>query len=381
MHILLVPNALKGSLTANQAAQAMASGVSRACDSCTVASFPIADGGDGFADVMCHALDGVRLSYAVHDALGDPIFAQIVHIPTRRMAVVEAAAACGLAQLEPDRLDAMSASSHGVGELIAHALALDIDHLLVGIGGTATSDGGAGMAAALGVCFSDEGGLVIERPAGRDLQRVSRIDLAGLDPRLQRVRVEVVCDVDNPLLGPRGAAAVYGPQKGASPAQVRELDAGLAHYAALLQQITGQPIHDLAGSGAGGGLSAGLVAFAGGSMRAGIDIIIEQLGLAEQVDKSDLVLTCEGRLDRQTLQHGKAPAGIAQLARQRGVPCIALAGMLDIANDELGPLTAAFTICPGPVTMEQAMQNASAYLRNATFNVVRAVHRKHSNPN
>lgn len=372
MKIVLAPNALKGCLTATEAVEAMARGVARACPAAEIACVPVADGGDGLADVLVNALRGETLTVTVTGPRGDPVSASFCHVPACRLAAIEMATASGLALLARDRLNPLLTTTRGTGELIAAALDLGISHLIVGIGGSATNDGGIGMATALGVRFLDGSGNPVE-PVGGALAAIQRIDPGGLDPRLAGVRVEAICDVDNPLLGERGAAFVYGPQKGATPAQVRELDAGLAHLAAVIERDLGLDVRELPGAGAAGGLGAGLKAFLDAELRRGVDLVLDLVGLEAHLRGADLVLTAEGQIDFQTA-FGKAPAGVAERARTRGVPCLAIAGSVGSGLDSLHALgiDAVFSLCPGPVSLEQAMAAGGDFLAAATEQAVRA---------
>ncbi|MCB1826563.1 MAG: glycerate kinase [Candidatus Competibacteraceae bacterium] len=372
MNIVLAPNALKGCLTATQAAEAMARGVARACPNAEIARVPVADGGDGLADVLLNALNGEARTVTVTGPRGDPVPATFCHVPARRLAAIEMATASGLALLPRNRLDPMLTTTLGTGELIASALDLGISHLVIGIGGSATNDGGIGMATALGARFLDGNDMPIE-PVGGALATIERIDLGGLDPRLNGLRVEAICDVDNPLLGERGAARVYAPQKGASPEQVRALEAGLAHLAAVIERDLGLDVRESPGAGAAGGLGAGLKAFLNAELRRGVDLVLDLIGLDQRLRGADLVLTAEGQIDFQTA-FGKAPAGVAERARAFGVPCLAIAGSVGGGLESLHQrgIDAVFSLCPGPVSLEQAMAAGGDHLAAATEQAVRA---------
>lgn len=372
MKIVIAPNALKGCLTAAEAAEALAHGVARVSPDIDIVQVPVADGGDGLADVLVNALQGVERTALVSGPLGDPASATFCHVPARRLAAIEMATASGLALLAKERLNPLLTTTLGTGELIKAALDLDIAHLIIGIGGSATNDGGIGMATALGVRFLDGNGQPVE-PVGGALGMIQRIDLSGLDARLAAVRIEVICDVDNPLLGERGAAHVYGPQKGATPDQVRRLDAGLANLAAVIDRDLGLDVRDLPGAGAAGGLGAGLKAFLNAELRRGVDLVLDLVGLNEQLRGADLVLTAEGQIDFQTA-FSKAPAGVAERARAGNVPCIAIAGSVGRGLDALHELgiNAVFSLCPGPVSLEQAMASGGDYLAAAAEQAVRA---------
>ena len=372
MKIVLAPNALKGCLTAAEAAQALARGVARIDPELELVLVPVADGGDGLAEVLRNALNGVQQTVPVSGPLGDPLLATFCHVPALRLAIIEIAQASGLALLAQERRNPLLTTTFGTGELIKAALDLEISHLIVGIGGSATNDGGIGMATALGARFFDSHGQPIE-PVGGTLATIQRIDLNGLDSRLAEVRIEVICDVDNPLLGERGAAQVYAPQKGATPQQVQILEAGLANLAAVIERDLGANVRDLPGAGAAGGLGAGLTAFLNAELRRGVDVVLDWVKLDESLYHADLVLTAEGQIDAQTA-FGKAPAGVAERARAHGVPCIAIAGSIGAGLDALHALgiDAVFSLCPGPVNLEQAMTCAADYLAAAAEQAVRA---------
>ena len=370
--ILIAPNAFKGSLTADQAIEAMEAGTREACEECRIISKAIADGGDGFAQVIGDEPGTETVSVDVHDPLGRPIEASFSYNAGNSTAMIDVASACGLSLLEESEYDPLTASSYGVGELIRQVLDLNISRLIIGIGGTATNDAGMGMAAALGARFLDMAGEEISRPSGNDLGGISRVDMAEFEPRLADITVEALCDVDNPLLGENGAARVYAPQKGASKEVVERLETGMQHFVSLLSLDLGFKHAHAEGMGAGGGLAAGLSAFLNASLRKGIDMVMEQLNIPEALDAADLVITTEGRLDNQTLLHGKAPAGIATEARAINVPCIAIAGEVEIGADSRYQdiFTSVFSLCPGPVSRDDAMQNAAAYLQHATRQAV-----------
>ncbi len=370
--IILAPNALKGSCTAAQAAAAMARGAARALPQATLVALPVADGGDGLAEVLTAAVDGERRSVRVSGPRFAPLDANLLWSPKRRIAVVEMALASGLALLPAPARDATATTTLGTGELMRAALDLGAGHIIVGLGGSATNDGGIGMAQALGWRFLSAAGAPVT-PVGAHLADIARIDAGHRDPRLAQVRIEAVCDVDNPLTGPGGAAAVYAPQKGASPAQVAALDAGLAHLAGLIERDLGHAVAALPGAGAAGGLGAGLVAFAGARLTPGAELVLELLDLARHLVGADLVLTAEGRIDAQTA-HGKAPGAVAARAKACGVPCIAIAGGI---GDDIAPLhalgiDAVFSLCRRPMSLEQAQRDTEVLLADTTEQVLRA---------
>lgn len=371
MKIIVAPNEFKGSMTARAAAMAMTRGINKAVPDANVVQVPVADGGDGMVSVLADTLGGDLLTYPVSGPLFADQEADLCYVSARRMAAVEMALASGLALLHDTPLNPEETTTLGTGELIAKALDLGAKHIAVGIGGSATNDGGIGMAAALGVRFLDSNNKVV-RPVGGALASIRQIDMTGLDPRIQTTRIEAVCDVDNPLIGPKGAAAVYGPQKGATPAQVRRLDAGLSHLAELLEEQLGVKVNDLPGAGAAGGLGAGLHAFCGAELRKGVDIVLDLVGLESKLEGAGLVLTGEGQIDFQTA-FGKAPAGVAAMAMAKHIPCLAIAGSVGTNLEKLHEIgiNAVFSLCPGPITLKQAMDNSTQLLEKTTEQVVR----------
>jgi glycerate kinase len=371
MKIVAAPNAFKGSLTATEAAAAMAAGIRNVLPTAEIVQVPVADGGDGLVDVAVEALDGERRTLTVTGPRNDPVAADYCYVPAIGLVTVEMALASGLALLPDDQRDPMRTTTYGTGELIRAGLDLGVKQINVGIGGSATNDGGIGMAQALGARFLDPDGR--ELPGiGASLNQIAVIDLSGLDGRIEATRFEAVCDVDNPLCGPRGAAAVYGPQKGAGPAQVEALDRGLMNLAAVIRQQMGREVADMPGAGAAGGLGAGLHAFLGAELRQGIDIIFELVGLEKKLAGAQLVLTGEGQIDFQTV-FGKAPGGVGAAAKAHGIPCLAIAGSVGV---ELGDLhatgiDAVFSLCTGPTTLEAAMRDAGENLARVTQQALR----------
>jgi glycerate kinase len=371
VNIVVAHNALKGSLSATEAAEAMCQGIYRALPGAKIRAIPVADGGDGLIEALAAPLSADRVSYTVTGPLGAQTNAAFLHVPARQLAIIEMAQASGLALLEETTLDALAASSFGTGQLISAALDLGCKHIVLGIGGSATTDGATGLATALGVRFENARGDQIA-PCGANLQHIRHIDISRLDERLQDARLEIACDVDNPLLGELGAARVYAPQKGASADEVTQLEQGLAQLAGLLEKHSGEAIRSLAGGGAAGGAGAGLVALFGATLKPGAELVMELLGVENAIAEADLVLTCEGRLDYQT-RFGKAPAAVAGLAQKHGVPCIAIAGSLDESAYRLqdAGFAALFSLCPGPVDLQQAIENAAIYLSHTTEQIIR----------
>ena len=333
--IAIAPNAFKGTLTALQAATCIERGLHAALPHVQTVKIPMADGGDGTAAAIVQATGGRFVRSGVHDPLGRTINATWGITGDAHTAIIEMAAASGLALLDRHERNPLRTCTFGTGELIRNALDKKVRRILIGIGGSATNDGGMGMARALGAQFLDRRGRALPHGGGA-LARLARVDISRLDPRLKTVRLEVACDVDNPLTGPHGAAAVYGPQKGATPAMVRTLDAGLCRLAKVLRRDLHAPVGNIPGAGAAGGLGAGLMAFAGGRLRPGAAIVMDAIGLAGRLKGCDLVITGEGRMDAQTA-HGKAPAAVANVAHALGIPVIAICGALGPDADDALP--------------------------------------------
>lgn len=373
MRIVIAPNALKGSLSAVEAAEAMAEGVRTVWPDAEIRSVPVADGGDGIAAVLAEALGGELRSVPAVDPLGRERETAYARIPAEDAAVVEMALASGLALLDDTGRDPLRASTFGTGQLIRAALEDGAERIIVGIGGSATNDGGTGMAQALGVRFFDASGEALDG-CGANLERIARIDASGLHPAVAEASVEVICDVDNPLLGPDGASRVYGPQKGASPDEVDRLEAGMANLADRIASDLGMDVRALPGAGAAGGLGAGLRAFLGGELRRGVDVVLDLVRLDDALAGADLALTAEGALDNQTA-FGKAPAGVARRAKAAGVPCLAIAGSVgdDLPALHEAGLAAAVALVPGPLSLDEAMRSAAHHLRRTTEQLARAI--------
>ena len=328
--VVVAPDKFKGSLTAAQAAQAIAEGLRRGCPGVDVVQLPVADGGDGTVEAAV-ASGYRRQMVTVRGPTGEPVEATFAL--RGQTAVLEMAEASGLRQLPGGRPAPLTASTYGTGELLRAALDAGCSHLILGVGGSASTDGGAGMAQALGARLLGADGAELP-PGGAALQDLDRIDTTGMDPRLASATVVIASDVDNPLVGPHGAAHVYGPQKGANPSEVLLLDAALTRYAAVVQRDLGVSVADTAGAGAAGGTGAGAIAFLGAHSTSGIVLILDVVGFADAVAEADLVITGEGCLDAQSLS-GKAPVGVARAAASAGVRVIALVGRLEVADDEL----------------------------------------------
>jgi glycerate kinase len=338
-----------------------------------VRKIPIADGGEGTVEALVTATGGELRQAEVTGPLGEKLMAQWGILGDGRTAVIEMAAASGLPLVPAAKKNPRITTTCGTGELMRAALDNGLRKIIIGIGGSATNDGGTGMARALGARFTDPDGKELP-DGGAALSRLQRIDLSGLDPRLQDTEITVACDVDNPLCGPRGASAVFGPQKGATPEIVAELDAALAHFAAITQQTTGRQVAELPGAGAAGGLGAGLMFFTRAKLKPGVEIVLDAVGFAEIVKEASFVITGEGRTDFQTA-FGKAPVGVAKVAKQFNVPVFCLSGGLgEGADDVLAQgIDAVMSICDRPLTLDDCMSAGSALIEAGATRLCRII--------
>lgn len=361
MKILIAPDSFKESLSAAGVAEAIARGVALAAPEAQIVCVPMADGGEGTVDAVLAATGGQRRTNRVRGALGEPVDAHWGWLPDGT-AIIEMASAAGLEQVKPADRRPLEASSQGVGELMRAALDAGAQRIILGLGGSSTTDGGAGMLCALGLRLLDDQDQPLP-PGGAALARLHRIDASGLDARLAKVRIDVASDVDNPLCGPRGAAHVFGPQKGATPGQVAQLDAALARFAEASAAHLGRDVQSHPGAGAAGGLGFGAYAYLSAHFRPGVEVVAELGGLAQSMQGAALAFTGEGRMDAQTL-HGKTPAGVAAIARRAGVPVVAIAGSLGEGYQGLyeAGIHAAFSLVPGPMTLEQACADTAELL-------------------
>jgi glycerate kinase len=326
LRILIAPNAFKNAIDAAAAAAAISKGLMQSRLYCICTSFPIGDGGDGTCDLLIRQAHGVTIPVTVRDPLGRMIEASYGLIEEGRVAVIEMADASGVRLLQPAELNPLRATSYGTGELITAALDKGVRKIIIGMGGSATVDGGTGMLDALGVRFLDREG---KRLAG--VIDLETIDLSQLDPRVQTCEFIVLCDVENRLLGPEGAAAVFGPQKGARPEDLPKLEAALTRYSEIALQVTGTELSTLRHGGTAGGAAAGLHTFLGATLVTGIDYFLDSTGFDAALSQTDIVITGEGSIDEQTLQ-GKGPYGVASRAKARGIPVIGLAGQLPLES-------------------------------------------------
>ena len=368
-HIILIPDSFKGNLSSTTICETMAEVILRHAPSTLITSIPVADGGEGSVDAFLAAMGGERISLTVQGPFGEPVESFYGILPDGT-AVIEMAAAAGL-PLAGDRNDVARATTFGVGQLMKDALDRDCRKLIIGLGGSSTNDGGCGAAAALGVLFKNREGTGFV-PTGKTLREIAEIDVSGLDPRLLMTDVVTMCDIDNPLTGKEGAAAVFGPQKGADPALVTYLDEGLSHLAGIIRDDLGLDIEHLPGAGAAGGMGGGTVAFFGAALEMGIDVVLETVGFDHLLQTADFVFTGEGKIDTQSLR-GKVVIGVARRAVRQSVPVVAFVGdigdHIEAAYDE--GVSAIFSINRVAVPFAEAKGRAKSDLDLTVDNVMR----------
>ncbi len=371
MKIIIAPDSFKDSLSAEGVAQAIAEGLAQVWPDAQLIQCPMADGGEGTVDAVLAACNGELRRQVVRGPLGDTVEARWGWLADSHTAIIEMAEASGLQLVAPGQRDACSSSTYGTGELIRAALDLGAERIILAIGGSATNDGGAGAMQALGVQLFDADKQALA-PGGLALAGLAQINLDKLDPRLARVRFEIAADVNNPLCGAQGASAIFGPQKGASAAQVQQLDAALGHFADHCAKVLPRDVRDEPGSGAAGGLGFAAKAFLGAQFRAGVEVVAELVGLDAAVRDADLVITGEGRFDAQTLR-GKTPFGVARIARHHNVPVFVIAGTLGEGYEQMYAhgVDAAFALPSGPMSLEQACSEAPRLLRERAADIAR----------
>ena len=371
MKIVIAPQTFKGSISALAAARAIRDGVSRAVPHADIALVPVADGGDGTLETLVEGSGGDIRPIEVTGPLGERRPAEWGAMGDRRTAVIEMARTSGLALVPNADRNPLLATTFGLGETIAAALDAGFRRFIIGIGGSATNDAGAGMAQALGVRLLNSAGADLPH-GGAALANLHAIDMTGLDARIPNCEILVACDVNNPLTGPTGASAIYGPQKGATPQMVAQLDAALAHFARIALRDIGADISQVPGAGAAGGLGGGLIAFTNAQLMAGVDIVLDTVNLDAHLHDADLVITGEGSIDHSTI-YNKAPVGVAARAKQRGIPVIAIAGSLgggyqDVREHGIDALTA---ITTAPMTLDEASARAAELIAAAAEQATR----------
>ena len=371
MKVVIAPQTFKGSISALDVARAMREGVLRVVPEAEISLVPVADGGDGTLETLVEGSGGDIRDASVTGPLGDRITAQWGAMGDGRTAVIEMARTSGLALVPPEKRTPLLSTTFGLGEAIMQALEAGFRTFIIGIGGSATNDAGAGMAQALGIRLLDSDRHDLP-PGGAALAGLDRIDLSGLDPRARDSEFLVACDVSNPLTGPEGASAIYGPQKGATPEMVAQLDSALGHVAAIVKRDVGIDIDQVPGAGAAGGLGGGMMAFLNGELKTGVDIVLETVDLESHLDGADLVITGEGQMDHQTV-YSKAPIGVAERAKARGIPVISVSGSLGERYQDVHEhgIEAAAAITCAPMTLGEASERAAELIASATEEALR----------
>ncbi|WP_299546623.1 glycerate kinase [uncultured Tateyamaria sp.] len=373
MTVLVAPSGFKESLSVNAVTKSISKGILRAMPDTRILQAPMVDGGEGTTKALARATGGAIIPACVTGPVGKPVdsFYGVLGGPGPRTAVIEMAAAAGLSLVPHDRRNPMLTTSYGVGELILHALDAGVEKILVGCGDSGINDGGAGLAQALGARLLDEQGAEIG-VGGAELMWLHRIDMSGLDPRLKSVRIDVAVNWHNMLLGPKGVARVFGPQKGATPTQVEYLDSALQRWATVIRAETGLDVGNAQGAGASGGLGAGLMAFAGATLHPRFDIMMQYLEFDGLLDQADLVITAEGSLDGQS-PYGKVPCEVARRAAGRGIQTVALAGTIGKGVDQTFShgISAFASILKRPCTFEEAIRDGERLLRCAAEDAMR----------
>lgn len=369
MHVLVAPNAFKNSLSAKDAARAIAAGIKKSLLDCSVCCFPIADGGDGTGPLITERLKGFEVCCRVHDALGREVEAAFGLIDRGKTAVIEMAAASGLRLLDPGELSPLQANSFGTGELIREALGYGVTKIIIAMGGSATIDGGAGMLRAVGVRFLDSRGKDLQI-LPRDLVHLQRIDTTEMDERLHSCQVVVLCDVENLLLGKEGAANTFGPQKGAGEQEIIQLEEGLQRFSDAVMECTGKDLLMVKRGGVAGGAAAGLYALLNAELVSGIDYFLDITGFEEYLSRADLIITGEGSLDSQTLR-GKAPLGVALRAKKGGVVVVGLAGKINFGDQEAPGryFDVLFSIGNGEGNLEDALRHTESNLQRTAYQI------------
>ncbi|QGZ41038.1 glycerate kinase [Pseudoduganella flava] len=373
MKIVIAPDSFKESLSALAVAEAIEQGMREVLPDARYVKLPVADGGEGTVQALIDASGGRRVEATVTGPLGEPVAAFYGIMGDGVTAVIEMAAASGLELVPPARRDPLVTTSRGTGELIRAALDAGARRFVLGIGGSATNDGGAGMLCALGVRPLDAAGADLPDGGGA-LAQLAHIDASGLDARIAGSTFDIACDVSNPLTGPNGASAIFGPQKGATSAMVQTLDANLARFGELVAACTGRAVADVPGAGAGGGIGAAMLAFLQGRLRPGSEIVTEAVGLDAAVADADVVVTGEGRIDGQTV-NGKTPVGVARVAQRHGVPVIAIGGSLapDTHLVHAHGIDAVFAAVNRPGTVAEALAAGTENVRRAARNAAAAI--------
>jgi glycerate kinase len=375
MKIVIAPDSFKENLTSLEVASEIETGLRRVWPDAEYVKVPMADGGEGTVQSLVDATGGEIVKVEVSGPMGDRVLASYGLLGDKRTAVIEMAEASGLPLVPKDKRNPLVATTYGTGELIKDAIARGVEEIILGIGGSATNDGGAGLAQALGVRFINFGGALIPNLiAGGDLDDVQAVDMSSVEPGLARVRISVACDVTNPLCGEKGASRVYGPQKGATPEMVEQLDKNLAHFALIIKRSIGADVADRPGAGAGGGIGAGLMAFTNAILKRGVELVVAATRLEQHMQGAQLAITGEGRVDFQTA-FGKTPSGVAVAAHKHGVPVVAIGGGL--ADDAGGVFAHGIdgleSATPNAMPLDVAIGKSRQYLQDAGERVARLI--------
>lgn len=371
--IVIAPDSFKGSMSAKEVADAIERGIKSVLTNAEIIKIPMADGGEGTVETLVDATSGQIIKLNVLDPLGSETEAYFGILGDGSTAVIEMALASGLTMVPRDKRNPLFTTTFGTGQLIKAALDNGCRELIIGVGGSATNDGGVGMAQALGIKFLNNKGQEISFGGG-NLLNIDRIDLKNMDKRVKDCKFKVACDVDNPLCGPKGASYVFGPQKGATPEMVKYLDENLAHLAEVIKRDMGIDVKNEPGAGAAGGLGAGLMAFCNAQLQRGIELVIEATKIEEKIKGADLVITGEGQMDYQTA-HGKTPYGVAQVAKKRNVPVVALVGSIGAGVEVLYEkgIDSIFSIVEGPMSLEESMEQGAILIERTANRVIRAL--------
>jgi glycerate kinase len=373
MRIVIAPDSFKGSLSSKEVADAIELGVRKVLPDVDIVKIPIADGGEGTVQTLVAAMGGEIIKTQVIGPLGETIESYFGVLNDKKTAIIEMANASGLPLVPIEKRNPLITTSYGTGQLIKAALDMNLERIVIGLGGSATNDGGVGMAQALGVRFFDENGNEIGFGGG-ELSKISKIDMSGIDEKIRKVRIEAACDVDNPLCGPNGASYIYGPQKGANKEMIDILDRNLGHLAKVIKRDLGADIMDLPGAGAAGGLGAGLVAFLNAELKRGIDIIVNITKLDDYIKDACVVFTGEGQIDKQILS-GKAVYGVAKIAKKHGAYVVAIVGSINDDAYELFDkgIDGIESIIDKPMTMDEACKRAGLLVERAAERVMRLI--------
>ena len=373
MKIIIAPDSFKGSLSALEVCENIEIGIRKVFNTAEIVRVPMADGGEGTVQSLVDATGGEIISLKVKGPLLKEVDAFYGILGDRTTAVIEMASASGITLLTKEERDPMKATTYGTGQIIKHAMDMGCRNIIIGIGGSATNDGGAGMVKALGIKLLDEKSEEIDFGGG-NLNKLNSIDLSEIDSRISQCNIVVACDVDNTLCGEKGASYIFGPQKGADENMIITLDKNLSHYAEIVERYLGVAIKNYPGSGAAGGLGGGLLAFLNAKLQPGVNIVIETTNLEEKLKDADLVITGEGMIDYQT-QYGKTPYGVAKLAKKYNIPVIAIAGGIGKGAEELYAkvFDSIFSIVDKPMQLEEAIENSELLLQNTAEKIMKVL--------